>query len=211
MLHYSKIPGSKNCPAGRCIAFEKYDGTNLHWEWERELGWHSFGTRRDAFDLDEPGGIAFAEAHPQLHGAPALFLASLAAPLASVFAQPEYAAAHSISVFTEFLGPRSFAGLHREDDLKELRLFDVRLDGRFVAPHEFVADFGHVSIARVVYQGQLTGEFAEGVRHGKYGVAEGVVCKGVHRGEVWMAKIKTSAYLAKLKQAFADQWEEYWE
>ena len=30
MLYYPKIPGSRNCPDGRCIAFEKYDGTNLH-------------------------------------------------------------------------------------------------------------------------------------------------------------------------------------
>ena len=51
MLHYPKIPGSRHCPDGRCVAFEKYDGTNLHWEWEREFGWHSFGTRRDGFTL----------------------------------------------------------------------------------------------------------------------------------------------------------------
>ena len=30
MLHYPKMPGSKNCPDGKCWAFEKYDGTNLH-------------------------------------------------------------------------------------------------------------------------------------------------------------------------------------
>ena len=48
MLHYPKMPDSRNCPDGRCLAFEKYDGTNLHWEWEREFGWHSFGARRDS-------------------------------------------------------------------------------------------------------------------------------------------------------------------
>ena len=50
-LAYPKIPGSKNSPFKRCIAFEKYDGTNLHWVWEYELGWYGFGTRRDRFDL----------------------------------------------------------------------------------------------------------------------------------------------------------------
>jgi hypothetical protein len=38
MLHYPKIPASRHAPAGRCVAFEKCDGTNLHWDWDRELG-----------------------------------------------------------------------------------------------------------------------------------------------------------------------------
>ena len=49
-------------------------------------------------------------------------------------------------------------------------------------------------------------------RTGRYGVAEGVICKGgVGGDDVWMVKIKTYAYLERLKQAFADRWEEYWE
>ena len=43
MLHYPKMPDSRRAPGGPCIAFEKYDGTNLHWEWDRDFGWHSFG------------------------------------------------------------------------------------------------------------------------------------------------------------------------
>src|SRR5262249_43604296 len=48
MLYYPKIPGSKGCPSGRCIAFEKYDGTHLYWE-RAAGGWVRFGSRRDAF------------------------------------------------------------------------------------------------------------------------------------------------------------------
>ncbi len=81
-----------------------------------------------------------------------------------------------------------------------------------VGPDQFVTDFGHLPIARVVYQGKFTGRFAEDVRTGKYGVAEGVVCKGGKGGpDLWMAKVKTDAYQAKLKAAFADRWEDYWE
>ena len=58
-LAYPKIPDSKNCPNEQCIAFEKYDGTNLHWVWEIELGWYAFGTRRHRFDLDEMGIAEF--------------------------------------------------------------------------------------------------------------------------------------------------------
>jgi hypothetical protein len=52
-LAYPKMPGSKNSPLEKCLAFEKYDGTNLHWVWEPEMGWYAFGTRRDRFDLDD--------------------------------------------------------------------------------------------------------------------------------------------------------------
>ena len=116
-------------------------------------------------------------------------------------------------MFTEFLGPNSFAGLHRADDPKRLVLFDVWAEGfGMLGPRQFVADFGRLSSARVVYEGKLTGQFAEDVRTGKYGVAEGVVCKGGRGGpDLWMVKIKTYAYQARLKQAFAERWEDYWE
>lgn len=71
-LAYPKIPDSKNCPLNQCIAFEKYDGTNLHWVWEPELGWYGFGTRRDHFDLDERGIADFNRSHPGLEAASAV-------------------------------------------------------------------------------------------------------------------------------------------
>ena len=117
-----------------------------------------------------------------------------------------------MKAFTEFLGPNSFAGLHKSDDPKELRLLDVEVIGvGFVGPDEFVQTFAGLNIARVVYRGRLTGQFAEDVRAGKYKVAEGVVCKGGDGADRWMVKVKTYAYLDRLKQAFGERWEEYWE
>ena len=214
MLHYPKIPGSARCPSGRCVAFEKYDGTNLHWDWDRDFGWHSFGTRRDAFNLTDAGIAEFAAKHAHLAQAPATFTSGLADAIATVFRDnPAYCAYPSLKIFTEFLGAHSFAGLHREDDPKALRLFDVWAEGfGMIGPRQFVADFGHLPIARVVYQGKLTGQFTEDVRRNKYDTPEGVVCKGGEGGpDLWMVKIKTDAYRAKLKQAFADRWEDYWE
>lgn len=215
MLHYPKIPGSRDAPVGRCVAFEKYDGTNLHWDWDRDFGWHAFGTRRDAFNLNDEGVARFGTRHPQLRDAPPLMQSGFLSRLAAIFEQaPPYRECQEIKVFTEFFGSQSFAGLHKAEDPKELRLLDVELvPGRMVPPEQFVADFGALPIARVVYQGKLTGAFAEDVRAGRYGVAEGVVCKGVDRqsGQVWMAKIKTYAYLERLKEAFAERWEDYWE
>jgi hypothetical protein len=213
MLHYPKIPGSRNAPDGKCVAFEKYDGTNLHWDWDRDFGWHAFGTRRDAFNLTPDGIERFTDLHRQLGEAPAVFLATLAEGLEKLFTDhPTYRQVREGKVFTEFLGPHSFAGLHREDDPKELILFDASTDAdRMIDPFTFVEDFGHLRIARVVYEGRLTGKFAEDVRTGKFGVDEGVVCKGGSGSGLWMVKIKTYAYLERLKQAFADRWEDYWE
>ncbi len=213
MLHYPKMRGSRDCPDGRCVAFEKYDGTNLHWDWDRDFGWHAFGTRRDQFDLTPAGVEEFARTHEHLHEAPALFLSALAEDLERVLRDdPGYRAQGSLKVFTEFLGPNSFAGLHKAADPKRLIPFDVWAEGLgMVGPRQFVDDFGHLAIARVVYEGKLTGKFTEDVRSGKYGVAEGVVCKGGSGPGLWMVKVKTYAYLERLKRAFADRWEDYWE
>ena len=116
-----------------------------------------------------------------------------------------------MTVFTEFLGPNSFAGKHQTNDPKELVLFDVQTRNGLLPPDRFVAEFESMNSARVVYQGKLTGKFAEDVREGKYHVNEGVVCKGRVGDQVWMAKIKTYEYLARLKQAFGSDWESFWE
>src|SRR5437588_5102090 len=106
MLHYPKIPGSRGCPNGRCLAFEKYDGTNLHWDWDRDFGWHAFGTRRDAFNLTEQGGRQFADAHPGLEDCAELFRATLADGLERVFRENEaYAGFGAFKAFTEYRGP----------------------------------------------------------------------------------------------------------
>ena len=143
-----------------------------------------------------------------------MFLASLAEPLATVLCDhPNYAAFTAVKAFTEFLGEQSFAGAHKPDDPKRTVLFDVWAEGYgFVAPQQFVADFGHLPTPWVVYTGKLTGTFLEAIREGKYGVAEGVVCKGGTGGEdVWMVKAKTYAYLERLKKSFRAKWEDYWE
>lgn len=211
-LAYPKIPGSSAAPLERCIAFEKYDGTNLHWVWERELGWYAFGMRRNRYDLDEIGIAEFNANHAGLPDAADVFLRTLARPLEQVFRRnPDYSFPE-ITVFTEYFGPNSFAGLHKADDEKQLVLFDVETASGIVPPERFVSDFSELNIARVIYRGKLTGKFTTDVREGRYDVAEGVVCKGgTTSDKLWMAKIKTNAYMSRLKQAFQDDWESYWE
>src|SRR3954452_987751 len=172
MLYYPKIPGGRNTPVGRCVAFEKSDGTNLHWDWDRDFGWHSFGTRRDEFDLSERGRERFRQAHAHLDGCADVFSLTLADDLERVFREDgRYRKSAGLRVFTEFLGPNSFAGLHKAGDPKRLVLFDVWADGfGLIGSRQFVDDFGHLPVARVIYEGKLTGRFANDVRTGKYGI-----------------------------------------
>jgi hypothetical protein len=210
-LSYPKIPGSEHAPAKKCIAFEKYDGTNLHWVWERELGWYAFGTRRDRFDLDEAGIALFNRQHPGYEDAPRLFRESYADPLDQIFRENPAYRADELTVFTEYYGPHSFAGVHQKDDIKQLVLFDVQNGSQIVGPEQFIEDFGHLDIARVIYRGKLTAQFENAVRNGKYPILEGVVCKGGAGADLWMVKIKTYAYMKRLKEAFTGDWEAYWE
>jgi hypothetical protein len=207
MLHYPKMPGSEKAPLGeRCVAFEKLDGTNLHFRFERGFGWHTLGTRRDEFPLTESGIAAFEEAHPELAGAAEVFVETL---------QPGASAAldalglTEAALFAEFLGDGSFAGRHRAGEPKKLIVFDLETPSGFLPPEEFLKSLVALPTPRVLYRGKLTGEFAQSVRRGRYDVAEGVVCKGL-KGD-WRCKIKTDVYLARLKAAFDADWERYWE
>lgn len=210
-LVYPKMPGSDAAPLERCIAFEKYDGTNLHWVWDTELGWYSFGTRRDRFDLDEKGIATFNSAHSGLEDAASFFLNSLAQPLAKLISKYSGFNSTEIIAFTEFFGPNSFSGRHRKSDPKQLVLFDIQIAAGFLAPDLFVEYFAELPIARVVYRGKLTGKFATDVREGQFGVSEGGGCKGGETGSVWMVKIKTNDYMKRLKESFESDWEDYWE
>ncbi len=180
VLHYPKIPGSKHAPLKKCIAFDKVDGTNLHWDWNREFGWHAFGTRRDQFNLTEPGIAEFNRRHAHLRESVPLFFAGTAEPVEQIFASsPSFQEFDDLKLFTEFVGPNSFAGLHKQDDLKTLVLLDVWADGfGMIGPEQFVEEFASLTLPRIVYRGKLTGRLTQEVRDGKFGVTEGVVCKG---------------------------------
>ena len=211
-LAYPKIPGSSAAPLAQCIAFEKYDGTNIHWMWNREIGWHAFGMRRNRYDLDEDGIVEFGQNHDGFTGIADLFNDSLRTQLDSIFREHTDYECDDIVVFTEYLGDKSFAGLHKSGDTKRLVLIDVQIDSGIIPPSKFIADFASLNIARVVYRGKLTGKFAEQVRNGEFDVFEGVVCKGGETSDtLWMAKIKTNDYMERLKTAFSGNWEAYWE
>lgn len=50
MKDYPSIPGSSKAPQLPCIAFKKYDGSNIRAEWSKKRGWYKFGTRTQLID-----------------------------------------------------------------------------------------------------------------------------------------------------------------
>jgi hypothetical protein len=182
-----------------CVAFEKYDGSNLRFFWDQKRGWHSTGTRYRWFKA----------ATPMFGPAVEMFQRTYARGIIEAQRRfKEYRGVTELVAFCEFFGPGTFSGLHKGNEPRQLVLFDIYLPGRgFVLPRDFVAHFGHLPLARVVYEGLFTRTFIEDVRAGKYPVSEGVVAKGVQtrrqrkgraNQEVWMAKVKTRAWLEEL-------------
>jgi len=209
MRLYPKIDGPTSGPLGKqMIAFYKYDGSNLRFEWDRRKrkkkkeGWCKFGTRTQLFDESHP---VFGEAIP-------VFFETYAEDLEKIFLD-KYRDIKKITAFAEFFGPNSFAGWHDPKDAKELMLFDIHLDKKgFLPPGEFVKNFGHLKSAQIVYSGNLNKEFIQSVRDNKFNLFEGVVCKGGNRpAQIWRCKIKTSEYLKTLKERFSKDWEKHWD
>ena len=199
MKQYPHIVGSAKAPLGvPCIAFYKYDGSNLRWEWSPKQGWHKFGTRHELFN----------ETHPLYSQAIPIFMNTMADEIVKRCKRIEKGV-QRINVFTEFFGPSSFAGQHEFSEPKELRLFDVVLFKRGLMPaKQFVDEFGDLPYAaKVVYRGNLNRQFIEDVRMGLYPVVEGVVAKG----DDFMVKIKTYMYLKRLNEVYGADYRNYWE
>jgi len=189
----------------QCIAFHKYDGSNLQFKWSQQDGWHQFGTRKRTID----------DQNPLFGSAIATFMSKYSDKILSTFRKhKEYRNAKSLVAFCEFYGEHTFSGLHREREDKSLKLFDILIpDQGFVLPNNFRTHFGHLDIAEVVYEGQLTKQFINDVYIGKYPVTEGVVAKGVSQTQrrkgktetnTWMVKVKTQSWLDELARRAGD-------
>jgi len=201
MIEYPSIIASSKAPRQNCIAFEKYDGSNIRVKYTQKQGFNLFGSRTQLFD----------KSHPFLGSAVDIFHRDYETPLTELI-KKEFPNEREVIAFLEFFGDKSFAGWHDpEDTTKRLVLFDIMVghkNRKFLMPHEFVKmTEGKMVIPRIMYEGNLSDQLIQDVRDGKYDVVEGVICKGTQktgaaRGGVWMAKIKTKAYLDKVFNRF---------
>jgi hypothetical protein len=198
MLEYPSISHYRDAPIGLlCYVFEKYDGSNLRWEWSRNKGWYKFGTRTSMFDRSTP---LWSQAIP-------IFMNEMADVIEDEV-RYEHRGIQRFTVFTEFFGASSFAGNHKEDEPKKLILLDVHIDKRgFMSPKDFTYMFADVPWqANMIYKGNMNAQFIEEVKNGKHTPGgEGVVCKGSN----WTAKIKTDAWLQRLKTHYGQDWEKH--
>lgn len=203
MKEYWSIPHSSKAPREYCYAFYKYDGSNLRVEWHKKRGWNKFGTRHQLFD----------ETHDVFAPAIDIFMNKYADKIEKKI-RDNYRGVESAIAFCEFLGPSSFAGAHDPNDRKDMILFDINIHKKgIIDPGTFIKTFGDLHIAELVYEGKLNEPFIEAVRNNTLDpkLNEGVICKGGKGHDLWMCKIKTLDYLARLKNSKGSDWEKYWE
>lgn len=203
MKEYWSIPHSAKAPREHCFAFYKHDGSNLRFEWHKKRKWNKQGTRHQLFDAS----------HNVFGKAIGIFEEKYSEGIEKVLVD-NYRGIEEAVVFCEFEGPNSFAGIHEPDDKHDLILFDVNVHKKgIIDPKTFIKQFEHLHIPKLVYEGNLNELFIQQVRHNKLEVEldEGVVCKGGSGHKLWMAKIKTLAYLEKLKTRKGDDWTKFWE
>lgn len=179
------------------LAFDKRDGSNIRVEWAPKAGFCKFGSRKKLIDKSNALlGKAIELIEPQKTS------------LESVLKSRKY---QKVILYFEFEGTKSFAGRHEIDDVFTLWLIDVEVSGKgFMDPRDFVDTFGslpNVSIPKVVYAGKITEEVEADIRSGRIVCdgGEGVVCKTsstlYHKP---MFKIKTDAWVAKVKSMYSD-------
>lgn len=208
MIEYPSIINSSKAPRKECIAFNKLDGSNFRAKYTQQKGFNLFGTRTQLID----------ESSPYWSDMVVQFKNNLLSPLTDFFKKSkDYRDFREIIVYCEYLGENSFAGRHEEEPHK-LVLFDVLVghkQRKFVKPREFRKTFQHlVEIPEIIYEGNLNESFIQDVRENKFNLKEGVICKGTETsgafmGNIWMCKIKTQAYLDKLKSVFHEDWVKY--
>ena len=195
MKSYPKIPYFNQGIFGQTVwAFDKLDGSNIRCEWNRKRGWYKFGTRN----------TMISESDEQFGEAITIFLAKYGQDLEKVF-RKEYSNVESFVVFSEFFGENSFAGLHF-DEPKNAVIFDVNAYKKgFITPRDFIRNFGHLDIPKLVYKGEYNNELIQSIRENHFGLKEGVICKGVDHDEVWMTKIKTIEWLERVKNKMGEK------
>lgn len=191
MKDYPSIPHAEL--DGTAYLFDKLDGSSLRVEWNPKKGFWKFGKRHGLID----------DSNAFIKKGPDLFLSKYGDEIHRILVGNKLQKA---ILFFELWGPGSFAGQHTEGDLLTTTLFDAAIANRgLLLPGAFLAMFGGVDHAKMLYKGPLSNALVEEVRQGLFeGVTfEGVVCKQdryASPGRPLMAKIKTRAWLGKLKE-----------
>lgn len=193
MKPYPSIP-TKIRPDVPIWAFDKLDGSQIRAEWTPKSGLDNFCSRKRTLEAS----------HPHLGEAIALIRDKYEAEVTRVLKSRKV---RSAVLFLEFFGPGSFAGRHVEEP-HDVVLLDVATFGRgIMPPDEFLATFGHLHTAKLLYRGQVDRDFVTAVRAGSLPglTGEGVVCKStqLEKQVPVMFKIKTRTWLDRVRDLCA--------
>lgn len=187
MKTYPSIP--KNPIDVPIYAFDKIDGSNIRAEWSSKKKFWKFGTRNRLVSEDEkPFGESIG-----------LVKAKYEKDLSDIFKKLRY---QKVICFFEFYGPNSEFGIHQEEE-HDMILFDVNPYKKgLTPPRDFLKNYGDLHVPNMVYYGNYNSEFASAVKRGSLeGMTfEGVVCKGVRSNQVVMFKIKSDAWMHRLRE-----------
>ena len=216
MKTYHSIPKYTEEDFGKYIyAFDKIDGSNFKAEWDRKLskktrftnGFAKFGTR---------GQMIKNASNPFYEGIE-IFRDKFAHELDEIFrTHKTFWNIDKITVYGEFFGDNSFAGMHDWKEPHDIYLYDVFLYKKgFLPPSDFIKIFDEeVDCCKKFYQGIFTEEVLKHVEdgdltqwqypHSTQEIEEGVVCKGIENQKVFMFKIKTNKWLSKVKELYGE-------
>jgi hypothetical protein len=109
--------------------------------------------------------------------------------------------------FFEFHGASSFAGFHNFEETMDITLLDVNpYKQGILLPTQFLNLFKHLDIPNLVYEGYITTDLFDQIKQSTLtGMSfEGVVAKANDDGQLTMFKIKSKAWLNKLKEHCKD-------
>lgn len=171
-------------------AFDKLDGSNIRAEWNSKRGFYKFGTRTQ---LTDEKTMPFGRAIPLLRE-------KYEQDLTMIFKEQGWKDA---LCFFEFWGADSFAGNHNFEKPMDITLIDVNPYKKgILSPTQFIKLFGHLDIPNVCYEGHVSVDLFDKVKQSKLpGMTfEGVVAKGNDDGKLVMFKIKSKAWLDKLRE-----------
>lgn len=186
-------------------AFDKLDGSNIRFEYNRKRGFYKFGTRNVMIDeKSEPFGFVID-----------LFKSKYEECLTKLFREhKDYRNVESIVCFAEVLNKdnSSAFGQHNFDKEFDIILFDVNLHKKgLIPPKQFINDFEQFDIPKLVYQGNLNMEFVQEIKQNKYNLSEGVICKGLipnkKNDNLYYCKIKTNDWFDRLRGNNIEEYE----
>lgn len=167
--------------------FDKKDGSQIRAEWSRKKGFHKFGRRHGLLD----------DSNPFLPESKDLILNKYSETLTKRFKDARY---DEVTCFFEFYGENSFAGNH-EHEPHTVTLFDVDVYKHgLLDPKSFVSLTDGIEVCTLLHQGYLS-DIQDAVYQStlKGMTYEGVVAKRKEGREILMTKLKSKAWLERLR------------